>query len=159
MAPRPAAMANQVADALLTALEVVKTPADAYLSVPLTVIRGQRPDWATCPQPALFLRLVGFTGNEPGTAGIHRVTAQYEVLCITAGPPDSEASERVLIEMATDVVVALYQDFQLGGLLSSGWMHLIDGYQPQLELGATAAHLAVASVVLSATWEWTPAAP
>lgn len=159
MAPRGPCMANQVASAILTRLAVLQTPADAYLSVPLTILRGIAPNWSTVPHPALYLRTIRWGANEPGTAQIHRVAAEYEVLCITEGPPDSGNAEKVLLEMTADVASVLEGDFQLSGVLSSGWMHLVNGYEPYVTGETTAALLAVATVSLSATWEWTPAAP
>ena len=85
-----------------------------------------------------------------------RVEAKFTVLCICGQPVTSREAEQELNNLAADVINAIALDYQLGGLLSSGWVHAM-AYQPEVELSGD--RFAVASVELMATWLWDTTAP
>jgi hypothetical protein len=66
-------------------------------------------------------------------------------------PMLNREAEQRLNNLASDVINAVYLDYQLGTLLESGYL-TVTGYQPQVELSNNS--WSVASVDVLATWLW-----
>lgn len=161
MTMRNQAMANRVADALLANLREIGDPAAGdWLTAPLTVQRGLAVDLMALPKPGLFLMTRGWGPNEP----IHKIAgnltarteANFTVLCVVGEPVTSREAEQEVSNLASDVVNAVYLDYQLGTLLTSGYL-TVTGYEPQVDLSNQS--WSVASVEIQATWLWDTTGP
>lgn len=156
---RSDAMVNRILDALVTLLGTINstTAPTLWLTTPLTVSRYE-PNPLAAPRPALIVSLVRFGVNDPQTNQKHRAQADFEVRCIISYGTAVDDPARDLHRLVSDVLAVIEQNNQLAGVLSSGWMHVLDGYQPELELASTTG-LASCSVAVRAEWEWSATNP
>jgi hypothetical protein len=154
---RNQAMMNRVADALLLNLQAIGNPSAtlSWLTSPKTAQRGFSVDLTALAKPGIFLLSQGWGPNEPimliGGNLTARVEAKFTVLCVIDSPMLSRDAEQRLNNLASDVINAVYLDYQLGTLLDSGYL-TVTGYQPQVELSNNS--WSVASVDVLATWLW-----
>jgi hypothetical protein len=162
MTARNHAMMNLVADALVARLELIGNSNDsAWLSSPKTVSRGIAVDFANLPKPGLFLMAQTWGPSVPSSRGTTanlqaRTEARFLVLAIVDTPITNRETEQQLNDLAADVIVAIENDYQLGDLLGTGWVHVVS-YSLEVELAR--AGFAVASVELSAEWQWDTDSP
>lgn len=156
---RSDAMVNQVLDALVALLGTINatTSPTLWLTTPLTVSRYE-PNSLACPRPALIVSCSRFGVNDPQTNRKHRAQADFEVRCIVSYLSAVDDPARDLHRLVADVLAVVEQNNQLSGVLSSGWIHTIDGYQPEVELASTSG-LASCSVAIRAEWEWSATNP
>jgi len=157
-----ASMFDQVADALLARLELIGNSNDnAWLSSPKTVQRGIAVDFANLPKPGLFLMAQTWGPSVPSSRGTtanlqSRTEARLLVLAVTDLPITGREAEQDLHNLCRDVIVAVENDYQLGGLLGTGWVHVVS-YSLEVELAR--AGFAVASLELNAEWQWDSDSP
>lgn len=161
MTARNQAMMNRVADALLTNLQAIGMSAESqWLTKPKAVQRGLAVDVANLPKPGLFLMSRGWGPNTPYTkasGNLHaRADARFDILCICDQPVTSREAEQELNNLASDVIDAIYLDYQLGTLLQTGYI-TVTGYEPQVELSSD--RWAVAVVEVFGTWLWDTDSP
>lgn len=156
---RADAMVNQVLDALVTLLGTINstTSPTLWLTTPKKVVRYAANPLALV-RPALIVSCSRFGVNDPQTNRKHRAQADFEVRCIVNYGTAVDDPTRDLHRLVADVLAAVEQNNQLSGVLSSGWIHTIDGYQPEVELASTSG-LASCSVSLRAEWEWSAENP
>ena len=156
---RSDAMPNQILDALVTLLGTINstTAPTLWLTTPKTVTRHSR-DPLTVARPALLVSMSRFGPNDPQTNRIHRAQADIEVECIISYTSAANDPARDLFRLAADVLAAVEQNNQLSTVLSSGWIHCIDGYQPSKQF-ADVAGLAACVVTFRAEWEWSATNP
>jgi len=157
---RTDAMANRILDALLTTLGTISAASDAtaWLTTPLSVTR-YAPNPLELPRPALIVSIENWGENLPLTGGVHRATATVNVDCICGyGSQGVDDPTRELHRLVADVMKAVQSDVQLGGLLTTGYIHVIDGYKPAEQL-ANLAGLAGCTLQLRAEWEWSATNP
>ena len=156
MTARAQAMANRVADAILANLaEIGKPGLTQWLTKPLAVQRGIAMDLPNLPKPGLFLLSAGWGPNEPiGRIGgnlTSRTDAKFQILCVSDRAVTSREADQDLNNLGSDVINAIYLDYQLGTLLQSGYL-TVTGYQPEVELSGD--RWSVASVEVIANWIW-----
>lgn len=156
---RPAAMVNRVLDAVVTALRMIDGTGSRWLTHPQTVTR-HTPNPYKETLPALVVTCASYGPNDVMTSGIHRASAVIEVRCFTQWDPNDTQDDphRALHSIAADVISVIEGDWQLGGLLNSGSIHVIDGYVANKELDQVAG-TAECAVMFKAEWEWTYTAP
>lgn len=157
---RTDAMANRIVDALVTTLGTIDagTSPTEWLTTPLAVKRYS-PNPLNEPRPALIVSIEQWGQNEPLTGATHRASATVAVDCIVGyGGQGVDDPSRELHRLVADVLKAVQSDTQLGGLLTSGYIHVVDGYKPAPQL-ANAAGLAGCTLLLKAEWEWSATNP
>jgi hypothetical protein len=156
---RSDAMPNQILDALVTLLGTIDSTGapTLWLTTPKTVTRHS-PAPLTVPRPALLVSMARFGPNDPQTNRIHRAQADIEVECIINYQTATNDPTRDLFRLAADVLAVVEQNNQLSTVLSSGWIHCIDGYQPSKQF-ADVAGLAACVVTFRAEWEWSATNP
>ena len=162
MTARNQAMMNRVADAIEASLQGIGMSSDAqWLTKPKVVQRGIALDVVNLPKPGLFLMSLGWGpatpyGKVDGTNMRARADARFSVLCVCDKPVTSREAEQELNNLAADVVTAIYLDYQLGGLLSSGYL-TVTGYEPHMDLSGD--RWTVTSLEITGTWLWDTTGP
>lgn len=156
---RNEAMANRILDALVTTLATINktTSPTEWLTTPVTVDRYSY-NVKSEPMPALFVSIETWGQNEPLTGGVHRASATVMVDCVCRYTESANDPTRDLHNLVADAIKAIQSDVQLGGLLTTGWVHVIDGYAPFPAL-ANVAGLAACRLQLKAEWEWSATNP
>lgn len=154
---RTDAMANRILDALLTTLGTIDGNSSNWLTTPKTVTRYAANPLAV-PFPALIVSIESWGQNEPLTGGVHRATATVNVDCLCKFTTATNDPTRDLHRLVADVLKAVQSDTQLGGVLTSGYIHVIDGYKP-IEQLANIAGMAGCTLQLRAEWEWSATNP
>lgn len=156
---RTDAMPNRILDALVTLLGTINagTAPTEWLTTPKTVTRHHR-DPINAVRPALIVGVGKYGPNEPGTGRVHRAQATIEVDCVVSFTTAVDDPARDLHRLVSDVLKAVETDVQLGGVLSSGFIQLIDGYTPSKQLSDVAG-LAACTIVFLAEWEWSALNP
>lgn len=161
---RADAWPNRIIDAMVTALGALKAgDATKYVArAPLTVERGvpMAQDILNIPRPALFVRMQSRGLSEPfasGSPSTYRATGTFTVHVVTDSMNGADP-EQELHRLISDVQVVFNNDPQLAngaatGLLSTGYLLGIEGYDPSLEV-VTLSGIATASVPFTATWLW-----
>lgn len=156
---RSDAMANRILDALLTTLGTINSTSSPteWLTTPKVVARYAY-NFSQLPTPALVVSIESWGQNEPLTGGVHRANATVNVDCLVRFKTDVDDPTRDLHRLVADVLKAVQNDTQLGGVLTSGYIHVIDGYKP-IEQLANVAGLAGCTLQLRAEWEWSATNP
>lgn len=156
---RTDAMANRILDALLTTLGTINATSapTLWLTTPKTVSRYVY-NPLNSVTPALIVSVDSWGSNEPLTGGVHRAQATVNVDCLVRFDTAVDDPTRDLHRLVADVLAAVQADTQLGGLLTSGYIHVIEGYKP-IEQLANVAGLAACTLQLRAEWEWSATNP
>lgn len=155
---RTDATVNRALDALVTLLGTIDgtTYPLLWLTTVKTVKRHSR-DPLNEVRPALLVSLQKFS-SEPQTALLHRATADFEVECIVNYSTAVDDPARDLHRLVADVIAVVGQNTQLSGVLTTGQIHVVDGYEPSKQF-ADVAGLASCVVSLRAEWEWSATNP
>lgn len=156
---RPDAMVNRILDAVVTTLEEIDGTSTRWLTTPKTVTRHTS-NPGTESLPLLVVTATQWGPNDPMTSGIHRSSAVIEVRCITKFDSSVGVDDphRALHRLAADVMSAMESNWQLGGVLDRGYIHVIDGYTANKELDSVAG-IAECAVGFKAEWSWDKTAP
>lgn len=152
-------MPNRILDALVTLLGTINstTAPTEWLTTPKIVTRHHR-DPLNAVKPILIIGIGKVGPNEPGTGRVHRGQARVEVDCAINYTTAVDDPTRDLHRLASDVIKAVETDTQLGGVLSTGFIHMIDGYTPSKQLSDVVG-LSACTVVFLAEWEWSSLNP
>lgn len=154
---RNPAMVNVVLDAVVATLQQIDGVAlgSRWLTKPAKVTRHHGANPYQGPWPLVIVTCTNWGPNDPMTSGIHRVQAGIEVRCLTQWDPNEMQDDphRALHSLASDVISAIEGNWQLGGVLNTGGIHVADGYVANKELDQVAGS-AECSVMFRAEWEW-----
>lgn len=147
---------NQVCAKLVTNLKQIGVDGTrTWYTAPKTVRRGIAVDAMSLPKPALFVMSSGWKEDVilDMTSGYQsgRAAATITVLCICDQPPTSDKAEAALNDLAADVVRVVKDDYQLGGLIPTGYLK-VEGWTPEVELSGNT--FSVASVEVAALWSY-----
>ena len=144
---RSAALANQIADGVVTALALIDSAGspNTYLTKPQTCERGLFVSALSAKtKPALLVEVSRFEDVLEG-AGVHRAKITIGVTCIVEGGATVQP-EKALNDLAADVMYAIAQNETLGGIAT----RVVDActYEPQTE-AMLKSGLAIATVSFS----------
>ena len=128
---RAPALANQMADRLVTLFQTIDNVADAnkWLSKPLDVHREFRTrDLTIGVTPLIAIECHGWKSSGRG-ASQHEKLADFEIHCVTRGPTKAEETA---INVASDVETAIMQDEHLAGLLTEEILEIVVVFNVEL---------------------------
>jgi len=152
---RQQAIPSQLAGAMLTRLQAI-TSASGSLTDPKSVTRGMSVDVANRPMPGLYLWLQSINPDlrlqqKAANVSFIRTSATWYLLCTVAWPVTAPECEDALNNLMADAKNALQSDFQLGGLLATGYLDIgAISYEP----GLSSDGYTTAKIEITATWQW-----
>ena len=154
MSTRPVSMANQIANAVVTALgQIIETKQGGKWLTSLRTCKRSLMlgDIMTAARPAMCVQVMEWVDKPTGPEH-HEATMRLAVHCLV---DDIETGEESLNDMASDAIRAITDDESLAGLVT---MILPSKYVPQLD--AMAMHgIGIASVEFEVVFQWTHGAP